>query len=297
MDSVYSLAIFINVTETNNFSETGRVLGISASAVGKCITRLEEKLEVRLFHRSTRNVSLTTEGELFLLRSRHILNELEEAKAELQGIKTSPKGKLRISIPEVNSLFLPVLTEFADTYPSILLEVNFTDRVVDIIKEGFDAVIRTGTPKDSQLSFRTVGCFKTMLVATPDYLMRYGEPQTPDELKSHKCILYRHSDSGKLQAWPVVGKNENAEPNVANMIICNNTESRFYFTMKNHGIAFLPDFLIADKLTEGTMKQVLPDIIEQEAFFYLLWPSTKYLSPKMRALVDFVCERRLLPLK
>lgn len=295
MDSVNSLVVFVHAAESRSFAKTGIMLGVSASAVGKCISRLEEKFEVRLFHRNTRNVSLTAEGEIFLLRSRHILNELEKARTELREINSSPKGKLRISLPEVNSLFLPVFAAFADAYPDVSPELNFTDRVVDIIQEGFDMVIRTGKLKDSGFTTRTIGSFRTMLVASPDYLKRHGEPQTPDELKHHRCILYRHSDTGKLQAWPMLGKEDNAEPNLTNMIICNNTESRLYFAMKSHGIAFLPDFLIADKLIDGTLKPVLSGIIEQDASFYLLWPNGKYLSPKMRALVDFLCERRVLP--
>ena len=151
MDSLSGFAVFVQVAETRSFVAAGRLLGVSASAVGKSVARLEERLGVRLFHRSTRSVTLTAEGILFLERSRRILAEIEAAERELSQATVAPRGRLRISLPLVSSLVLPVLGEFMQAYPDIELDLDFSDRLVDVIEEGFDAVVRSGEPADLSL--------------------------------------------------------------------------------------------------------------------------------------------------
>ena len=133
------------------------LLEISSSAVGKSVARMEERLGVRLFHRSTRSVTLTTEGELFLDRCKRILSEVEAAEMELLELSATPRGKVRISVPIQNVLIMPVLAGFMRAYPDIELDVDMSDRMVDVIEEGFDAVIRTGAPQDSRLMARKLG--------------------------------------------------------------------------------------------------------------------------------------------
>lgn len=157
MESLSSLNVFVHVAETRSFVAAGRILGVSASAVGKSIARMETKLKVRLFHRSTRSVTLTAEGALFLERSRRIVAELEAAESELSQLSENPRGRLRLSLPLVSTLLLPVLGEFMRRYPDIELDLDFTDRVVDVVEEGFDAVVRTGQMVDSRLSMRKLG--------------------------------------------------------------------------------------------------------------------------------------------
>lgn len=191
MDSLNGFVVFVQVAETRSFVAAGRELGVSASAIGKSVARLEEKLGVRLFHRSTRSVTLTAEGTLFLERSRRILAEIDAAELELSQASAAPRGRLRVSLPLVSSLMLPVLGEFMRAYPQIELDLDFTDRMVDVIEEGFDAVVRTGEPADSRLSARRLGSFHMRLVASPDYLARCGVPQTPADLEQHSCLHYR----------------------------------------------------------------------------------------------------------
>lgn len=154
MDSLSGFTVFVQVAETRSFVAAGRLMGVSASAVGKSVARLEEKLGARLFHRSTRSITLTAEGALFLERSRRILAEIEAAEQELSRAAEAPRGRLRVSLPLVSSLVLPVLGDFMRRYPEIELDLDFTDRMVDVIEEGFDAVVRTGEPADSRLSAR-----------------------------------------------------------------------------------------------------------------------------------------------
>ncbi|MFW5405990.1 LysR family transcriptional regulator [Pectobacterium carotovorum] len=291
MDSLNGFVVFVQVAETRSFVAAGRLLGVSASAVGKSIARLEEKLGVRLFHRSTRSITLTAEGSLFLARSRRILAEIEAAELELSQTSAVPRGRLRVSLPLVSSLVLPVLGEFMRKYPEIELDLDFTDRMVDVIEEGFDAVVRTGDPVDSRLTARRLGAFRSLLVAAPDYLTQRGIPQIPVDLMQHTCLHYRFPNSGKLEPWALRLPPGEPELPLPTSMICNNIETRVCFALQGLGIAYLPDFSIREQLAEGQLQPILTDYVERSGVFYVLWPASKHPSPKVRALVDFLCAR------
>lgn len=291
MDSLNGFMVFVQVAETRSFVAAGRLLGVSASAVGKSVARLEEKLGVRLFHRSTRSVTLTAEGTLFLERSRRILAEIEAAELELSQLTAAPRGRLRVSLPLVSSLMLPVLGEFMRAYPAIELDLDFTDRMVDVIEEGFDAVVRTGEPADSRLSARRLGSFQMHLVASPDYLARRGVPRTPADLLQQTCLHYRFPNSGKLEVWAMRQTPGEPELQLPTSMICNNIETRVCFALQGLGIAFLPDFAIREPLADGRLVPILTDHVERTGLFHVLWPASKHPSPKVRALVDFLCAR------
>ncbi|SAI73642.1 LysR family transcriptional regulator [Bordetella ansorpii] len=291
MDSLSSFTVFVQVAETRSFVAAGRLLGVSASAVGKSVARLEEKLGVRLFHRSTRSIALTSEGELFLERSRRILAEIEAAELELSQAARAPRGRLRVSLPLVSSLVLPVLADFMGQYPEVELDLDFTDRLVDVIDEGFDVVVRTGAPVDSCLHARKLGTFELLLVASPDYLKRRGTPRTPADLLRHTCMHYRYSTTGKLEAWPLDQATGGPELELPVSMICNNIETRVCFALQGRGIACLPDFSIRKQLADGSLRRVLPGQARRSGVFNVLWPASKHPSPKVRALVDFLCAR------
>ncbi|KGA25919.1 LysR family transcriptional regulator [Pectobacterium brasiliense] len=291
MDSLNGFVVFVQVAETRSFVAAGRLLGVSASAVGKSIARLEEKLGVRLFHRSTRSITLTAEGSLFLARSRRILAEIEAAELELSQTSAVPRGRLRVSLPLVSSLVLPVLGDFMHKYPEIELDLDFTDRMVDVIEEGFDAVVRTGDPVDSRLTARRLGTFRFLVVAAPEYLAQSGCPQTPADLMQHACLHYRFPNSGKLEPWALRLPPGEPELPLPTSMICNNIETRVCFALQGLGIAYLPDFSIRELLAEGQLQPILTDYVERSGVFYVLWPSSKHPSPKVRALVDFLCAR------
>jgi DNA-binding transcriptional LysR family regulator len=264
---------------------------VSASAIGKSVARLEEKLGVRLFHRSTRSVTLTAEGALFLERSRRILAEIEAAQLELSQTAAAPRGRLRVSLPLVSSLVLPVLAEFMREYPAIELDLDFTDNLVDVIEEGFDVVVRTGAPTDSRLSARQLGTFRSLLVASPDYLARRGTPQVPADLLEHSCLHYRFPNSGKLEPWALRRAGDEPELPLPTSMICNNIETRVCFAQLGLGIAYLPEFSIKQTLAEGRLCSVLDDYVARTGVFHVLWPASKHASPKVRAFVDFLCAR------
>lgn len=295
MDSLNGFMVFVQVAETRSFVAAGRLLGVSASAVGKSVARLEEKLGVRLFHRSTRSVSLTAEGVLFLERSRRILAEIEAAELELSQASSAPRGRLRVSLPLVSSLLLPVLGEFMRDYPAIELDLDFTDRLVDVIEEGFDAVVRTGDPVDSRLSARRLGAFGSMLVAAPDYLARRGTPNTPADLLQHTCLHYRFPNSGKLEPWALRRAPSEPELPLPTSMICNNIETRVCFALQGLGIAYLPDFSIREPLADGRLRAILTDHVQRTGVFHVLWPASKHPSPKVRAFVDFLSAKVFPP--
>lgn len=295
MDSLNSIVVFVQVAETRSFVAAGRLLGVSASAIGKSVARLEEKLGVRLFHRSTRSITLTAEGSLFLKRSRHILTEIEAAEQELSHASGTPRGRLKISLPLVSTLMLPVLCEFMRTYPEIELDLDFTDQIVDVIEDGFDAVVRTGEPSDSRLKARRLGLFHPLLVASPDYLAQHGTPKVPADLLQHRCLQYRFPYTGKLESWALRLAPGEPPLSLPTTMICNNIETRVYCALKGLGIAYLPDFAIREPLADGRLQPILTDHVEHTDAFYVLWPASKYPSPKVRVLVDFLTAKVFTP--
>lgn len=288
VDSLGLLQTFAQVADNLSFVETGRLQGVSASAVGKAIARLEGQLGVRLFHRSTRSIALTAEGQQFLARSRRILGELELAEAELHSQFAEPRGSLRVSLPLVSGLVLPVLSDFMEAYPHVRLDLDFDDRLVDVIEEGFDAVLRVGVPSDSRLIARRVGTFRRLLVASPEYLARRGTPSVPSELMQHDCLHYRFPTSGKLEAWPVP-----PEVEVPIAMVCNDVDTRVCFAMRGRGIAYVPEHAVRKALTSGELVPVLDEYAQVCGTFYLLWPSGRHMLPKLRAFVDYMGERLL----
>ncbi|MEA9786363.1 LysR family transcriptional regulator [Xanthomonas campestris pv. raphani] len=288
MDSLSGFVVFVQVAETRSFVAAGRVLGVSASAVGKRVARLEEKLGTRLFHRSTRSVTLTAEGTLFLERSRRILAEIEAAESELSHATAAPRGRLRVSLPLVSALVLPVLAEFMRAYPQIELDLDFTERMVDVIDEGFDAVVRTGTPSDSRLTAHRLGSFRSLLVAAPQYLAQYGTPITPAELVQHRCLHYRFPHSGKLETWALRRAPDAPELVLPTSMICNTIETRVCFALRGLGIAYLPEFSIREPLADGRLRPLLEAHVESAGVFHVLWPASRQTAPKVRAFVEFL---------
>src|SRR5690349_16069815 len=182
METLGSLNAFVQAADARSFTAAGRQLAVSSSAIGKAIARLEERLGARLFHRSTRTITLTPEGAMFLERCRRILGEIEAAETELAQSYGAPRGRLRISLPIINVLMMPALNAFMRAYPEVQLDLDFSDQLVDVIDGGFDAVIRAGEVTDSRLMSRVLGEFRLKLVASPDYLARKGIPKTPRDL-------------------------------------------------------------------------------------------------------------------
>lgn len=288
VESLSAIAFFVQAAETRSFSEAARNLGVSASAVGKSVCRLETRLGVRLLHRSTRSITSTAEGAVFLERCRRILCELESAELELSETRQAPQGRLRISLPLVGMLVMPALTAFMHRYPAIELDVDFSDRLVDVINEGFDIVMRTGEPTDSRLVSRPVGNYRLLLVAAPDYLARHGTPGVPADLGHHACLHHRFPSTGKLEPWPLAHDDATPAWTLPVSMVCNTSAALLDVAVAGLGIACLPDFLVRPAMQRGELVSVLDSHVEHQGTFRLLWASSKHLAPKLRVFIDFM---------
>ncbi|MET0283435.1 MAG: LysR family transcriptional regulator [Polyangiales bacterium] len=283
MESLASIHAFVQAAEARSFTAAARQLGLSPSAVGKAVARLEERVGVRLLQRSTRTITLTSEGARFLERCRRILVELEAAEQELAETQDTPRGTLRVSMPLASTLMMPALSAFMRAHPTVALELDFSDRLVDVIEEGFEAVVRAGSARDSRLMSRVLGTFRLQLVASPAYLKRAGTPRRTAELARHACLQHRYATSGKLEPWPL--RTAVTLPTTA---VANTIEPLLHLAEQGHGIACLPDFALRAQLAAGTLVRVLPRQTQHQGTFRILWPSSRHLSPRLRLFIDFM---------
>ncbi|MFD0706873.1 LysR family transcriptional regulator [Photorhabdus akhurstii] len=290
MNSLSRFMIFIRVAEARSFTAVANQLGLSPSSISKSISRLEEKLGVRLLQRSTRSVSLTTEGTLFLERCKRILDEITSAENELLSSISAPQGRLRVSLPLVSSLMLPVLSAFTMRYPQIELDLDFSDRLVDVIDEGFDAVVRTGELNDSRLMNKRIGSSRFLYVGAPSYFAQYGRPSQPKDLLHHACLMHRFPTTNLLEKWPLCLGASGVDIHLQAKMTCNHVETLLYMTLQGHGIACLPDFTVKQALANGTLLAVLDKWSDTSSTFRVLWPSNRWVLPKVKAFVDFMAD-------
>lgn len=288
-DSLASLSAFVRVADDGGFAPAARELGLSPSALSKAVSRLEERLETRLFHRSTRHLSLTAEGALFLERARRILAEYEAGRAELDDAGAAPRGRLKVSLPLVGVIDAGLLTQFAAAYPQVTLDLHLTDRLVDVVQEGFDVVVRTGEAEDSRLTTRLLTRFHHAVVAAPGYLAAHGTPMTPADLAAHRCLLYRFPSTGQVERWPLEAV-EAAWPQPP-AATSDSIDTLAAMAQASLGLACLPAFAVADALADGQLVEVLATHRGPPRAFRMLWPSGRRPPPKVRAFVDFMGER------
>ncbi|KQY48708.1 LysR family transcriptional regulator [Rhizobium sp. Root491] len=293
MEHLGALNAFVQTADCGSFAGAAARLGVSGSAIGKAVARLEERLAVRLFHRSTRSLTLTAEGALFLDRCRRIFSEIEAAELELSQIRQAPRGRLRVSLPLIGMLMMPAVMAFMRTYPEIELDLDFTDRLVDVIDEGFDAVVRTGEARDSRLMMRRAGAFSHRIVGSPDYLAARGVPSTPDDLLGHACHHHKYPSTGKLERWPMVADGAALELVLPVTSVASTLEPQICLAEEGFGLACLPQFAIREQFRRGTLVSVLEDYMQEVGAFHILWPANRHPSPKVSAFVSFMAENLL----
>ena len=285
MDRLGPLNAFIQAAETRSFTAAGRALGISASAVGKAIARLEERLGAPLFHRSTRNMTLTPEGARFLKRCQTIFAEIEAAEMEIAEF-AAPRGVLRVSLPLIGMLMTPALAAFAEAYPEITLELDFTDRLVDVIEERFDVVMRTGKVSDSNLKMRVLGTYGYVVVGSPAYLDRRGVPCEPEDLANHDCLFHRWTASGKLERWVLSRDGAELDFQPPASTVANTMEPLIGLAERGLGLFYTPTFTVRRQLADGTLRSVLDGFLRHSGTLQVLWPPSRHGSSKIRAFVD-----------
>lgn len=290
MDKLGTLGIFVRAAESGSFVAASQRLGLSSSAVGKAIARLEQELGVRLFHRSTRSMTLTEEGSFFLDTCRRILSDLDAAQTQLSRSRSKPHGQLRVSFPLTGMLLMPTISAFMKAYPEIALDLDFTDRLVDVIEEGFDAVVRTGDVRDTRLMSRKLGSFRYRIVASPGYLKAEGVPLLPKDLLDHRCMHHRYANSGKLEPWSLVNADKDLRVTLPITTVASTIEPLIHLAENGFGITCLPHFAVARQIEEGRLVPILDGFTAEAGVFRVLWPTNRYLSPKIRVFVDFMAE-------
>ncbi|WP_150539799.1 LysR family transcriptional regulator [Actinobacillus vicugnae] len=285
--NIKHLIAFVQTAQSGSFTEAAVALDITPPAVSKSIAILEKSLGVRLFNRTTRSLSLTLEGEDFLKQIRPALEMLEHATDSLKASQNSPVGKVRISLLSAigRHLILPLLPELQRLYPQIQLELDFNDRVIDFVKDGYDLVIRGGTIEESSMIARPLMTMTTTLVASPEYLAQFGEPKTMADLTQHRLIARRFL-SGKLQLWHF--QEQPFEPHQA-VLTFSDPEAVLEATLQHLGIAEVADYLAKPYLTQKRLKPILPKIYEKNHFPLVLeYPHRSQLAPRVKAMVDFL---------
>jgi DNA-binding transcriptional LysR family regulator len=288
VDSLGALSVFVRAAEARSFTDAGRQLGLSSSAIGKAVARLEERLGVRLFHRNTRTVTLTQEGKLFLESCRRIFSEIDTIEREFAQSRGTPRGKLKVSLPIVGMLMMPTVSEFMRAYPSIELDMDFTDHLVDVIDGGYDVVVRSGDASDSRLVVRTLGAYRLEVVGSPSYFERAGIPSTPEELAKHACLHHKYPTTGKIQRWPFVRQPTADDVDLPTTGTATTIEALVSLAEHGVGLTCVPDFAVRRQVSDGSLKIILAEHIDHSGMFRAMWPSSRYLSPKVRVFVDFL---------
>ena len=225
---------------------------------------------------------------MYLESCRRIFFEIDIAEQELALTKGAPLGLLRVSLPMVGMLLTPIISRFLATYPQITLDLDFSDKLVNVIEDGFDVVIRTGESIDSRLTARILGTFSLQLVASPAYLKKAGTPTQPTDLLRHACLHHKFPTVGKLEHWPLKSVDDSTELHLPVAAVASTIEPLITMAESGLGIACVPDFAVRGQLADGALIQVLSRFTEHTGRFRALWPSSRYLSPKVRAFVDFM---------
>ena len=294
LDSLSALKVFVRSAEASSFTAAGRLLGLSSSAVGKAVARLEERLGVRLFHRNTRCITLTQEGTLFLESCRRIFSEIKSVEVEFAQTKGVPKGKLRVSMPSAGMLVIPAVSTFIRTYPEIQLDIDFNDSLVDVIDGGYDVVVRSGEASDSGLLSRRLGTYRLEVVGSPAYFARAGLPGMPEDLTVHACLHRKYPTTGKLQRWPFTRSATGGEVTLPTTATASTVDALISLAEYGVGIACVPDFSIRRQIADGSLVGVLKQHMEHTETFRAIWPASRHVSQKLRAFIDFFAEN-LLP--
>ncbi|MBY3215204.1 LysR family transcriptional regulator [Rhizobium laguerreae] len=286
------ILIFMAVVDAGSFIAGGQAVGLSRSAAGKAVIRLEDRLGVRLLNRTTRTLSLTEEGRMFYERGLRILVSVDEAEASVAGQDSTPRGVLRLTVDDAfgRLVVLPLLEKYLRAWPDIQVEVSFTDRLADIVEEGFDLAIRIGaTATDTRLVSRVIATYKARLCASPSYLAERGEPRDVDDLAVHDCLI--SAGRNQRQGWRFRGEGGPwVKAQGRSRLRLDSAEAIRDAARAGLGIALLPDFLVTDDLAAGRLRQILADLETDDAKIVTLYPDKRLLEPRVRRFIDLIVE-------
>jgi len=292
MDRAAEMSAFVRSVDGGGFSAAARELGLTPSALSKLVTRLEDRLGARLLQRTTRRLQLTPEGEAFYVRSRRILADMDEAEAEVVEAGVRPTGLLRLHCGSAFGMhqLAPAIPLFLERHPGVELDITISDEPLVGLGEGVDLAIRIGPLDESSMVARRICNLERVICAAPSYLERCGVPRTPDDLHQHNCLWI--TSLPVLRRWPFDTDDGIRVVHIDGNVVANNAETVLQLAMAGVGITRLTDVIVGDAIRRGELVPILSDWHHVEPVpLYATYPSGRNLSPKIRAMVDFLVEQ------
>ena len=290
MHGLQPLLAFAETVRRGGFAAAARSLGCTPSSLAKAVTRLEKQLGVRLFHRTTRSVTLTDDGERMYERCQRVLDELEQMQEAASGGRTRAIGTLRINLPVAlgRLLMLPLLAQLSRQEPELAIDVRFSDDYVDLIKEGTDLAIRTGTLRDSSLVARRIGSQELLLFAAPSYLARTGTPTSIADLAHHTAVLFRVPATGKDRPFHLRSRGRNVEVMPASRVRVNDGEALVRASALGMGIGQVPHCMVTEHLARGQLVELMPEARPPATLIAAVMPSGRLVPPRVRAFLEIL---------
>jgi len=287
------MVIFVEVVNSGSFTQAALTSGHSTSYISKEISKLEARVGVRLMQRTTRSLSLTPEGEVYFQQCQQIIDDAQQAQNIISGGQAQPKGTLRISCPTSFAMakMQTLFSDFINLYPEVNLEIDLNNRKVDMIADGFDVLIRASQQlDDSSLISRKVFSSEGIVIASPSYLEKYGTPQTVEELTQHQAITYSHLKNPSL--WHFTNQEGQVESvQMKSRVQTNSSELEISLCVAGHGVMLMPRFNLNGEIERGELVELLTEYQRPEINVYVVYPSRKHMSAKVRSFIDFVSSR------
>jgi len=292
MDTLDGFKTVIAVVETGSFTAAAERLGMSKALVSKYVGEIEKQLGIRLFNRSTRTLSLTEAGKSYYQGALSLSNEYAQLVDTVTGEQTNPRGLIRISTSVTfgDTVLAPKLPLFLKQYPDLKVEIQLTDRKIDMLEEGIDVVIRIGSVDDSNLIARQINHFPLILCASPDFIKKQGMPQSVSDLEAVNCIVDSNFRIGKQ--WPFTDKNGHTQiVSINSNVSVNSPRSVRALAIADAGIALVPKFIVQDALDQGLLVEILPEYKTISFGMFAIYPHRRYLPQKVRCFIDFLSEQ------
>ena len=288
MDRIETMRTFVTVVNEGTFTRAADRLELSPQLVSKYVSQLEQHLGVRLLNRTTRKIHLTEAGARYHLRAQQILNDIDDAENELGDLQTEARGLLRISAPTSFAIhhMATLLSQFQQAHPSVGIDLQLSDRKVDIVEEGFDIALRIGRLKSSSLIAKWIAPVRVVMCASPEYLKRYGTPQSPEDLRDHRYLSYSYIDLDASQ--PLLRGLQQNGRNHTNDMISNNGDVLVAAAIAGAGIALQPTFIAGPAIKEGKLDVILPEYEPELMGLYAVYAHRQLLASKVRSFIDFI---------
>ena len=292
MDRLMALRAFARVVELGGFTKASDSLQMPKTTVSDLVQSLEKHLGVRLLQRTTRRVTVTSDGAAFYERCAQILADLEEAEASVMQSRVAPKGRLRIDMPGglARHFIIPKLPPFLARYPDLRLELGMGLRPVDMLEEGIDCVVRIGVQKDSSLVARRVGTMSSICCASPAYLKQHGTPRRPEDLSAHRCVTYLSNRTGRTMDWEFARRGQKVQLTVEGVLAVNDHDAYIAAALMSFGVVKVANYVARPYLESGQLKQVLADWTAEQSPISVMYPQSRHLSAKVRVFVDWVSD-------